>query len=271
MPACSTARKTSPSPSRDAPPRARLGPLEPAGVVGVGGEGGELGPQSPGLLEEDPAVGRHRPLVPEEVLEPGLLGLLGHRALGDLRELVRVAEEDEVARRVTDRDHVRERDLPRLVHDQRVEEALELRVHEEPRRARDELELRVEQVLPSVRGVDEVALEARVLVSARRLLAPAEAEALPRAPRRSISAEQLADRLVAERSDADAAAGLHQRHRRLRALPRLPRPGRALHEEVAPVERERGLGHRQVEPRPRRPPLEHLAGTVPAGDCPLLV
>ena len=60
-----------------------------------------------------------------------------------------------------DRDDVRERDLARLVDDQRVEEARELLAREEPRRARDELELLVEQVAPVVARVDELALEAR--------------------------------------------------------------------------------------------------------------
>ena len=192
---------------RDAPPRARLGPLEPPLVVRLGREGGDLRPQAPGVLEEDPALGRHRPLVAEQVLEHRHLRLLRLRALRDLRELVRVAEEDEVARRVTDRERVGERDLARLVHEERVEEAVEVRRTKSQRRARDELELRVEQVLPAVRGVDEAALEARLLVSARRLLAAVEREAL--LARLALDlAEELVDRLVAERGDADALAGL---------------------------------------------------------------
>ena len=100
-----------------------------------------------------------------------------------------------------------------------------------------------------------VALEARV--PARGLLAALEREALPL--RLALDpGEEVRDRLVAERGDADAPTRAHERDRRLRALPRLPRARRALHEEVAAVERERGLGHGQVEPRPRQPPLEDL-------------
>ena len=43
-----------------------------------------------------------------------------------------------------------------------------------------------------------------------------------------------------------------------RAEPRLPRPRRPLHEQIAPVETRRSLRDSPVEPRPRRPPLEDL-------------
>ncbi len=58
------------------------------------------------------------------MLEHGCLRLVRHGALRDLRELVRVAEQDEVPRRVADGDDVGERDLSCLVDDQRVEERL---------------------------------------------------------------------------------------------------------------------------------------------------
>ena len=45
------------------------------------------------------------------------------RALRDLRELVRVAEQDEVSRRRADRERVGERDLPGLVDEERVDAA----------------------------------------------------------------------------------------------------------------------------------------------------
>ena len=45
----------------------------------------------------------------------------GCDALRDLRELVRVAEEDEGARGRADREHVRERDLARLVDEEHVD------------------------------------------------------------------------------------------------------------------------------------------------------
>ena len=66
------------------------------------------------------------------------------RALRDLRELVRVAEQDEVARGRADRERVRERELPAFVDEQRVDVLVELLAREQERRAGEELELGVE-------------------------------------------------------------------------------------------------------------------------------
>jgi hypothetical protein len=82
---------------------------------------------------------------------------------------------------VADRDDVRERDLACLVDDQRVEEAVKSCASEEPRRARDELELLVEQVPPLVARVDE--LPSKRVSSPEDFLRPAEREALPLASR----------------------------------------------------------------------------------------
>lgn len=158
-----------PVPCRDAPPPRHLGHVEPARVVGVGRERRELRPQPPRLGEEDPAIGRHRRLVVEEVLEHRRLGDLGLRALHDLRELVGVAEEDEVARGVPDRDDVGERDLAGLVHDERVAEAREVLAREERGGAGDELELGVEELLPPVARVHAIALEPGILEAGGRL------------------------------------------------------------------------------------------------------
>ncbi len=69
---------------------------------------------------------------------------------------------------------------------------------------------------------------------------------------------------MAERRHADALAGPHEREGRPRAAPRLAGAGRPLHEEVAPVEAERGVRERPVQPRPRRAALEDLdRGRVP--------
>ena len=104
---------------------------------------------------------------------------------------------------------------------------------EEPGRAGDELEGRRRALTSTSSDVTKNRSSKRDLgSSAGRLLGAAEREAL--LARLALdSAEQVVDRLVAERRDADALAGAHQRDRHLRALPGLPRARRPLHEEVA--------------------------------------
>ena len=121
---------------------------EPALVVRVGGERAELGSQPPGLGEEEPAVGRDCDVLAEQVLEHRPLGPLGVRALRHLRQLIRVAEQDERASGRSRREDVGERELPRLVDEQDVERPLgrvevDRRPRQRPARAGDELERRV--------------------------------------------------------------------------------------------------------------------------------
>ncbi len=106
LPACSMGRKNSPFPAATLRLAHGSGALEPPLVVRLRGERGELRPQAPGALEEDPAIGRHGHVLAQEVLEDGDLRFDRHLSLRDLRELVRVAEEDEVARGVADRERV---------------------------------------------------------------------------------------------------------------------------------------------------------------------
>ena len=92
-------RRARPRPQRSAE-RSRRPALEPAFVVRLRRERASSGPQPPRPLEED----RRDPggtvvVLAEQVLEDGLPSPpSGMRALRDLRQLVRVAEEDEVAR-----------------------------------------------------------------------------------------------------------------------------------------------------------------------------
>ena len=58
-----------PVPRRERPCRRDRRRPQPARVVRVGGEVAQLGPQPPGLREEEPAVGRDRDVVAEEVLQ----------------------------------------------------------------------------------------------------------------------------------------------------------------------------------------------------------
>ena len=130
------------------------------------------------------------------------LGARRVRALRDLRELVRVAEEDEVPRRGADGDRVRERELPALVDEERVHVLVELLAREEPGRPREQLELGVEHRLVRVGAVDEAVL----VVPLPAPLLPA-AELVAGLERRLLEVvEELVDRLVAERRHADAPA-----------------------------------------------------------------
>ena len=118
-----------------------------------------------------------RLVLAEQVLEHRRVRARRVRALRDLRELVRVAEQDDVPRRRPDREHVRERDLPRLVDEQRVHVPVELLAREQERRAREQLQLLVEHVVVRARAVDELVLVLGLRVAAR-LLPALEREAL---------------------------------------------------------------------------------------------
>ena len=177
------------------------------------------------------------------------------RALRHLRELVRVAEENEVPRGRADRDRIRQRELPGLVDEERVHVPGQLLAREQPRRSGDQVQVRVEHGVVRARVLDHAALE--LGVGAGRLLQTADLDALLGRGGLDLL-EMLVDRLVAERGDADAPPRPHERDRHAAAVPRLARAGRPLHEEVAPVEAERGVDRRAVEARPRRPALEHV-------------
>ena len=182
-------------------------------------------------------------------------------ALRDLRQLVRVAEQDERAGARPGGEHVRKRELTRLVDEEHVERTLRC-VHvdawtrQRPGRPGDEVEGRIGADVHILGGDEAPILEGVVGIVLRRPLGAAESEALPVGLVLD-RAEHVVDRLVAERGDGDALAGAHERDRHSCALPGLPRAGRPLDEEVALAERERRLdGVVQVQARLGRAPLE---------------
>jgi hypothetical protein len=77
------------------------------------------------------------------------------RALRHLRELVRVAEEDHVSRGRADCERVGERELTVFVDEERVH--LHVVAREEERRAGDQLQLRIDQIVVVGRAVDAAA------------------------------------------------------------------------------------------------------------------
>ncbi len=208
-----------------------------------------------GALEEEAAVGRNRRVVAEQVPQhrgaaPGRVRPLDH-----LVELLRIADEDDVPRRRPHRERVGERDLPGLVDEEVVERAVVVGIGEEPGGAGGEV-----AVDALGRCLDALDVRARVLrlgVAGARLLQPAVVEpelgggVLDRV-------EQVVDRLVARRGDADALAVRHQVRDQPAGRPRLPRAGRPLDDEVALVEREHELLH-LVEVGGLDGPVERLA------------
>ena len=105
------------------------------------------------------------------------------RALRDLRELVRVAEQDEVPRRRPDRERIGERELPALVDEQRVDVLIELLAREQERRAGEQLRAprRASPSFSSVFSTDPPALEAAAVArrtsSARGTRSPSSSAA----------------------------------------------------------------------------------------------
>src|SRR5206468_3249984 len=143
-----------------------------------------------------------------------------------------------IAGRRADRERVGERDLARLFDEQVVERLVHVVLGEEPGGAGDELDFGRRWEVVVVGGAfDELAIEFRLLVSLTRFLQPAELEAL-RARDLLDLLEQVVDRLVAVRGDADPLARSHQVDEQARSGPGLAGAGRPLDEEIALVEAE---------------------------------
>ena len=202
--------------------------------------------------------------VAEQVLEHRSARALRMRALRNLRELQRVAEQHDVARRGPHRERVGERHLPGFVDHQRVDRAVERGVREEPCGSGEELDvrgsIRERRVVASL--LDKVAFVLRLLALAR-LLQTAEIQSL-RLRRLFDFVEQVVDRLVAGRRHADAPAAPHEVGDEAGARPRLARPGRTLDEEVALIERR---GERSLLRRGRWSEFRTREASRNAGRC----
>ena len=108
-------------------------------VAALGDERADVGVHSPGLGEKDAAAGRDRLLAVEDVLEDRGAGAARVIGLGDLRKLLRVAEQDKIRGGESDGGGVRERELAGLVDEHEVELLAVLLAREQPRGAGDEL------------------------------------------------------------------------------------------------------------------------------------
>ena len=239
--------------------------LQPALVEDLRGEGADVGVEAPGGLEEEAAVGRDGLGAREDVLEGRDARAVGVGALGDLRELVRVAEEDERLRGAADRHDVGEGHLARLVHEEDVDAALHRVAREEPLGARGDLEAALgEARLDLLVRRRELDLGPRRAVAVVALLDDGHAD--PRlGGRRADLVDEVGDGLVGGGADADPLPLLHELDDHPGAHVGLARAGRALDGEAAVVEgegqaapgvqgllaglRQRGAVGRAAEPR----------------------
>ena len=190
-----------------------------------------------GRLEEDAAVGAIVASPSSRCSSTDASLSSGMRALQHLAELLRVADEHEVARRGAHRERVGERDLAGLVDEEVVELPVVLVVGEEPRGAAEQLAVVAVVVVEHV--LDPVALVLRLLAVARLLEAAERDAELGRAFHDLL--EQLVDRAVARRGDTHALAGVDESRDQAARGPRLARARRALDHEVPSVEREQEL------------------------------
>ena len=95
---------------------------EPALVHDLGDEVADVGVHAPRHVEQDPAIGWEGPHpFAEQVLEGADPGAVGVAGLGDLGQLLRVAEQDHVRGRDGGREGVGQAELAGLVDDQHVD------------------------------------------------------------------------------------------------------------------------------------------------------
>src|SRR6185312_9534322 len=148
---------------------------------------------APAHVDEEAALGRDRGVATEHVPERRHRRTLRVAALGDVRQLLRIAEQDQVAAARPDGQPVRQRDLARLVDEQRVDRALHPLAREEPRRPGHEQDVVGRVLAGVVRDVGDraaVAERRRVRVLPSPRLYPVNATPSPRAIA-SISSSRL--------------------------------------------------------------------------------
>jgi hypothetical protein len=81
----------------------------------------------PRLLDQQPGVRRHGVAIAQDVLQPGDTRPRRVRRLARLRELLRITDQHQVRRGAGHGQDVGQRELPRLVDEQGIRAARELR------------------------------------------------------------------------------------------------------------------------------------------------
>src|SRR5438105_15721562 len=210
-------------------PLTTRGRLEPALVERVRDETAHLRMHPERTLEKQPAIHRDRLRIAEQMLQHRHTRTLRMDPLRHLRQLQRITEQNERARRRPHRQRIRQRYLARLVDEQVIERLVELRSREEPRRSR--VQLNVDCWDDLVCALDELSFVRRFGIAAARLLQASERDAVL-ARGLLDRAQEIVDRLVARRRDTDSLAAHEQVHDQARARVRLARARRALYEQV---------------------------------------
>ena len=118
--------------------------VEPAFVERLGRVGANVGVHTKGLVHEQPFVTLYGTASVEQVSQRRSIRAVGMRAQGGLVKLLRVAEQHQVRRGVRDCQRVRQRHLPRLVHEQRVHAVLRFRTRPQPGGAGPDLAIALE-------------------------------------------------------------------------------------------------------------------------------
>jgi hypothetical protein len=220
------------------------------------------------------------------VLEDGRARPERMRALGDVGELLGVAEQDDAARGLGDRDGIGQRDLARLVDEQDVDRAARVLARPVPRgRGVDE-----DGAVLLVGGGGALHPVARVVVVRAALLLPAAERRAGLVGRLLHRLQEVVDGLVRGGHHADPATTGDEVQREPRARPRLARAGRPLDHQGAVVEAadlraqalelERLVAHgrrpraqagraaqEQVRGRVELPARQEPAGGDPAGEA----
>ena len=169
------------SPTVDTLALAARGRAQAPVIHQLGDEVADVGVQAPGPLEEDAAGGIDGLRVAQQVLQHRQGGAVGVRPLGDLRQLLGVAEQDHVAGGGGEGEGVGERDLPGLV-DEEVVELCGVLAAVVPGGAGGEVDLGIAEGSVVGDGLDQAVLgvELRLRVPRGGLLQAPEADALGR-------------------------------------------------------------------------------------------
>ena len=195
--------------------------------------------ETEGGPEEQAEVRGNGPRPGDEMLERGGLGTFRVGPVGDLRKLVRIAEEDHRIRGSRHDAGIGQGELARLVHEQDVDGACRIRPAPEPRGPAKQVHGTGPDCRRGRTGVPIYgqALDGRLPVLPVRALADPHLRS--RRTGRSINClEQVADHLVRLGRDPDAAAGRDERDDHPGGRPRLARPRRPLDREGAALESE---------------------------------
>ena len=202
---------------------------EPPLVELLGDEAADVRVEAERPVEEDTAVRRDRRFVTHQVAEHRRLAPVGMRALEHLVELLRVADEHRRPGGGRHRARIRQRDLAGLVDEEEVEALLVAVVCEQPGRPADDVAVGAVRVVEDV--LDDLPRELRLGVPAARLLHALELQ--PTLGRGALDlGEELVDRAVARRGDADTLPFRDEPRDQPSGRPGLPGAGRALDHEM---------------------------------------